>query len=249
MVSAEHIIPFAPKTFPPRRLNKKSFLPFLQRAKSALQKCAAQHKQIPHSFLFEEASDSIESSKNKASINNYLKTLKKIARTKKGTPFTKKQICHLHKMVKQNSPANTEVGKYRKQQNWIGPKGCTIDQAYFYPPAASQVDQFMQELLEYMNSNRKEPLLQLALGLAQLLIIHPFMDGNGRVARLLVSLFLYQKKLLPIPFFPISGYIRKHQLKYFQTLYRTTDENVWEDWIIFFLKAVVHSANRYKKFI
>ena len=249
MASTKHITPFVPKAFPPRRLNKKSFLPFLEKAKSALQTCSVQHKQIPHSLLLQEATDSVASSKNHVGIDNYLKALEQILHTKRGTPFTKKQICHLHKMVKQNICINTELGKYRKKQNWIGPKGCKIEQAYFYPPIASQIEPLMQELLKYINSSSKEPLLQLALAFAQLLIIHPFMDGNGRVARLLTPLFLYQKKLLPTPFFPISSYIRKHRLKYFQTLYKTTDENVWEDWIIFFLKAVVHSAKKCNKFL
>jgi Fic family protein len=102
----------------------------------------------------------------------------------------------------------------------------------------------MNQLFCYMKRSDKEPLLQLALILAQLLIIHPFMDGNGRIARLLIPLFLYKKKVLPSPFFFLSGYFKYRRLRYFQTLFKTTKENNWEEWIRFFLRGIRISAKK-----
>ena len=107
----------------------------------------------------------------------------------------------------------------------------------------------MQDLLRYCRRREKDPLLHLALIFAQLLIIHPFMDGNGRVARILIPLFLYRKKVLPLPLFFMSRYFRRHRLSYFQNLYKTTEENQWESWIVFFMKGVVIETKRMRRLL
>lgn len=251
------ITPFKPRAFPPRLQRGKKILSLLQKAKHALQNCSKILQQTPlpepmlHSLLITEAIHSLELQKkrikedSKAEICDYLEALRYVAsHSASRSPLTKKKICNIHKIVKQHSAQKIDLGRYRNRQNWIGPEGCTIDQAYFYPPAAKELEQLMKEFLNYANRKTKEPLLQLALLFAQLLIIHPFMDGNGRVARLMVPLFLYQKKFLPTPFFLLSSYLKKNKLKYFQTLYKTTNEGIWEDWIVFFLKGIIQSVKK-----
>ena len=105
----------------------------------------------------------------------------------------------------------------------------------------------MQELLLYCRRRERDPLLHLALIFAQLLIIHPFMDGNGRLARVLIPLFLYRKKVIPLPLFFMSSYFRRHRLRYFQNLYKTTEENQWESWIVFFMKGIVVETKRMRR--
>ena len=262
--------PFVPHPFPPRHLKKRSFAHLLSIANDAMKQfgevleSTTCPKQIYSSLLAIEAIDSLESQEIRTTfksfiqsqkegktlpIYDYLKALEFAFRGIAKNPFSKGQICKIHNIVKKTSAPKFDRGKYRARQNWIGPKGCTIDQAYFYPPEANQVAPLMDHLIKYMKKNEKEPLLQLALIFAQLLIIHPFMDGNGRIARILIPLFLYQKKVLPQPFFFLSSYFRLHRLKYYQTLYHTTEESAWENWIHFFLKGIIYACKRFKQAI
>lgn len=134
--------------------------------------------------------------------------------------------------------------RYRSQQNWIGPEGGTADQAYFFPPPPERVATHMSNLIQYWKQKEKEPLIQLAIIFAQLLIIHPFMDGNGRIARLLAPLFLFQKKEITEPIFFLSYYFKRHRLAYFQNLFAITSDDRWDLWIQFFLKGVYEQGIR-----
>lgn len=127
---------------------------------------------------------------------------------------------------------------YRSQQNWIGPEGQSKEKAYFFPPPPEAVYPSMTHLIQYWKRKEKEPLIQLAVIFAQLLIIHPFMDGNGRMARLLVPLFLLQKNLIAEPIFFLSHFLKQNRLAYFQNLFSITFENRWDKWIQFFLKGL-----------
>jgi Fic family protein len=156
----------------------------------------------------------------------------------------KKLLCTIHQKAKRGTTLKSDLGVYRNRQNWIGPQNCKIEDAYFYPPAENEIEGLMRKLFSYARRHEKEPFLQLALIFAQILIIHPFMDGNGRVARILIPLFLYQKKIIPIPYLFMSRYFLQYRLKYFQNLFETTEENKWETWINFFLKGVINEMKK-----
>ncbi len=259
------MIPFHPHAFPPRRLHKKRVSRPLRTANGLLQEFNSflTRSPSPQDLFFQlvniESISSVESQRVKTTLVDFLRFLEKKEQLKNAklhlifdyrkallwackqiqkTPLSKEFLCAIHKKAKRNSASKTELGKYRNRQNWIGPRGCKMEEAYFYPPTATKVEELMRELLQYAKKNEKEPLIQLALFFAQFLIIHPFMDGNGRVARILVPLFLYQKKATPLPFLFISRYFLKHRLQYFYKLFKTTEENKWESWIAFFLKGM-----------
>jgi Fic family protein len=245
--------PFQPHLFPPKRLHQKSYSKLLKRANRALDRYNAEVLQSPNFKLFSsqlinlESIASVESQKatkksKLALVEDYRKALVWACKEIKKRPLSKEMICKIHKMAKNSSPHKKELGHFRSRQNWIGPNGGKIEEAYFYPPEANQVDKLMEELLHSLKKKEKEPLVQLALFFDQLLIIHPFMDGNGRVARILIPLFLYQRKAIPAPFFFMSRYLLKHRLQYFQNLYTTQDTNRWEPWIAFFLRGVISEA-------
>jgi Fic family protein len=249
------VTPFVPRAFPPRKLQRKLFSADLLKAKQALKEYSSALRDIPFlaSFLSPlmtlEAMASLDARRLKItlsqnSIFHYAQALSWACKNISKTSIDEKLLCTLHKKIKQGTAHKSDLGVYRKKQNWIGPKGCTIEQAYFYPPAPKQVRPLMQEMLRYCRRKEREPLLQLALVFAQLLIIHPFMDGNGRVARILIPLFLYQKKIIPFPLLFMSSYFRRHRLRYFQSLYKTTEENQWESWIVFFMKGVTIETKR-----
>lgn len=137
-----------------------------------------------------------------------------------------------------------QKGQFRKKQNWIGPKGCTKKEAYFLPPLYSKISEGMKNLGAYQRGKEKDPLVQLAIYFAQLLIIHLFMDGNGRLARAAIPLFLYEKKILSSPNFYLSAYFRRRRLKYFEKLYLISKAKDWEGWIVFFLQGILEEGEK-----
>lgn len=267
----QKITPFHSSAFPPRHLNKKSFSKPLQIANELLKKYSSllAYSPSPQSLFSQlvnlEAIASLESQKVKTTLEDFLcfiqedrpkekSTLNAIFNDKQAflwgckniqnSLLTKEFLCTIHKKVKQGTTHKSDLGVYRNRQNWIGPQGCKIEEAYFYPPAENEIEALMQTLFNYANKHEKEPLLQLALIVAQLLIIHPFMDGNGRVVRMLIPLFLYQKNVIPTPCLFMSRYLLHHRLKYFQSLFKATEANQWEEWIIFFLKGIITETRR-----
>jgi Fic family protein len=265
------MIPFHSAAFPPRHLNRKRFSKQLEAAHRLLKKYNAMLAHFPSPYrLYSqlinlEAIASIESQTEKTTLENFLQFIQGRSPKKNSkfqwifnyrealvwacqqiqrSPLNEELICTLHKKVKRETGPLIDLGTYRNRQNWIGPKGCTIEEAYFYPPDKTKVKELMAKLLHYAKKNAKDPLVQLALIFAQFLIIHPFMDGNGRVARILIPLFLYQKKAIPLPFLFMSRYFLHHRLQYFYNLFETTEENKWENWIAFFLKGMAIEMNR-----
>ena len=133
---------------------------------------------------------------------------------------------------------NKNPGEFRNDQNWIGRPGTPIEKARFIPPNPMIIQEYMEDLEQFIHSNFLDTLVQLAIIHAQFEIIHPFKDGNGRIGRLLIPLFLYAKKLLSRPMFYMSEYLETHRQKYYDHLLFITERNDWQGWIEFFLTAV-----------
>lgn len=137
---------------------------------------------------------------------------------------------------------NKARGEFRKIQNWIGPKNSTIETASFVPPAPNEIIDYLDEWEKFINSDFEDLLVQLAIVHAQFEIIHPFLDGNGRLGRLLIPVFLYSKEYLAQPIFYLSEYFETHREEYYTHLRNITAENNWQDWIKFFLNAIVEQS-------
>lgn len=135
-------------------------------------------------------------------------------------------------------------GEFRKDQNWIGRYGCTMEQASFVPPNPLQLPDFLQAWEQYLDSNDVDFLLQTAVMHAQFELLHPFKDGNGRIGRILIPLFLYQKKALSQPMFYLSEYLESHRDEYYARLKAISAEGDWNGWIAFFLQAVASQAQQ-----
>ncbi len=138
--------------------------------------------------------------------------------------------------------ANKARGKFRHIQNWIGPKGCQIEEATFVPPSPDSLAQLLDNWEKYIHYHEKERLVQLAIVKAQFELIHPFIDGNGRIGRMLVPLFLYEKKILSQPMFYLSAYLERNRQQYYHALNAISENGDWNGWIGFFLKAVSEQA-------
>ncbi len=260
-----------PHRLPLRQLDWGKIVPSLGEARDALGRYDETLKRCP-SFLFElfkwqesvyslrgqnieaDVKEAIRFSIERSAEENRFPLLQKIENAQKGLEWAIRQktygsrfFCRLHAIVKQDAPNPKEIGRFRKRQNWIGPQGRPIEEAYFLPPAAKKIDGYMSALSRYMRKKEKDPLVQLAIFFAQFLIIHPFMDGNGRVARIFIPLFLWKKGLVSQPLFFLSHYFEENRLDYFRKLFNISEKNAWENWIVYFLKGVALQACRLKK--
>jgi len=135
-------------------------------------------------------------------------------------------------------------GEFRTVQNWIGSPGSPIEKATFVPPPPEAVFAVMSNLESYIHYDEKDRLVQLAIIHAQFEMIHPFIDGNGRVGRILIPLFLVEKQLLKNPVFYISSYLDENRDVYYDKLNNVSKHGDWNGWISFFLKAVEEQSKR-----
>ena len=135
---------------------------------------------------------------------------------------------------------NLTPGELRRSQNWIGPAGCGIRNASFVPPPPHEMLQAMSELELFLNSPSSLPLLvQIAIAHVQFETIHPFLDGNGRVGRLLITFLLMNRGLLTQPVLYLSHHFKRHRSAYYEHLQTVRTRGDWEGWVEFFLQGVI----------
>ena len=160
-------------------------------------------------------------------------------------PFNLTMICAIQKeLINGTRGKDKHPGEIRKEQVWIGPKGCSIEQATYVPPEPLGLKTYLGNLIDFMNRTDQEILVQTAIMHAQFEIIHPFCDGNGRTGRILIPLFLWCKGLISAPMFYISEYFDENRNQYVENLRRITNYHDWEHWILFFLDAMQTQAKR-----
>jgi Fic family protein len=134
-------------------------------------------------------------------------------------------------------------GRLREFQNWIGSGGTLIGDARYIPPPPELVPELMSDWEKFANGTEEmPPLVRCALMHYQFEAIHPYLDGNGRIGRLLIILFLCQKQVLPTPLLYLSAYFEKNRDEYIEQLYRVSVTGQWESWILFFLRGVEEQA-------
>lgn len=172
-------------------------------------------------------------------IVNYRKTLVIASDYVQERPISLALVKQMHAVLMDSvRGANKAPGEFRRDQNWIGPAGCTIEQASFVPPSPLRLLDHLQAWEDYLASTDFDLLVQVAVVHAQFELIHPFKDGNGRIGRLLIPLFLYQKRALASPMFYLSDYLESHRDLYYARLQGISREGDWTGWIAFFLQAI-----------
>ncbi|MGA3114581.1 MAG: Fic/DOC family N-terminal domain-containing protein [Syntrophobacteraceae bacterium] len=161
----------------------------------------------------------------------------------KNRPLCLNLVRDLHRILLESVRGkNKDPGEFRRVQNFIGPLGTTIEQATFVPPSPEKILPAMSNWEKYVHFEEKDGLIQLAIIKAQFELIHPFLDGNGRIGRILVPIFLYHKGLLSSPMFYLSFYLERNRPTYFERLNAISRDGDWNGWIGFFLKAVMEQA-------
>lgn len=192
-------------------------------------------------FKFEAGDDIPEDSRRDdiKEIINYRRALSHAQMLLQKKPFCINTLLSLHSVLLDSVRGyNKARGQFRTSQNWIGPPNSTQQQAYFVPPKPELIDQQMREWESYYHADEPDPLVQLALLHAQFEVLHPFLDGNGRLGRMLVPLFLFEKGLLASPCFYISDYLEGHRETYYQRLRALGPTEHWNNWVEFFLTAI-----------
>lgn len=161
-------------------------------------------------------------------------------------PWSTRLIREIHAHLLQGvRGASLQPGELRTSQNWIGPQGSSLLNATFVPPPPHEVAQALSDLEKFMHTEDDLPaLIKIGLIHAQFETIHPFLDGNGRVGRLLITFFLCHQGLLQKPVLYLSHYFKQNRAIYYELLQKTRDLGDWESWLKFFLKGVASVAGQ-----
>lgn len=172
-------------------------------------------------------------------VLNYRKAMFYAIAEMQKRPLTEGLLRDVHKILLDNVRSHTKrIGKYRDWQVFIGREGTTIEEASYVPPEPQNIEGLMSNLERYFHYQEKDPLVQLAIIHAQFEMIHPFGDGNGRLGRIIMPIFLHFKGVLSTPMFYLSGYFEKHRDAYYSKLNNISAKEDWDGWIIYFLNAV-----------
>lgn len=176
-------------------------------------------------------------------IINYRRALILASEEVMDRPIRLHLIRELHRILMDSVRGQDKTpGEFRKDQNWIGRPNCAIEDATFVPPNPVQLMDHLDAWEGYLSLKDFDALAQTAIVHAQFELLHPFKDGNGRIGRLLIPLFLYSKGRLSSPMFYLSLYLEKHREEYYERLRAISQERDWTGWIAFFLRGVTEQA-------
>lgn len=177
-------------------------------------------------------------------VLNYRKAMRHAMHLLETLPLSQRLILEVHQVLMDSVRGHGKApGQYRKIPNWIGPAGCTVEEAFFIPISANKLPEGMSLFEKYIHEESvPDALIQLAVLHAEFEALHPFLDGNGRLGRMLIPLFLWQKGLIYQPMFYISAFFERNRDEYYERLRAVSKNGDWSGWCAFFLKAVAVQA-------
>lgn len=177
-------------------------------------------------------------------IINYVGAMNYGLERLKEFPLSLRLLREIHQvLLSSGRGSKRSPGEFRTSQNWIGAPGCTLREATFVPPSVPDMNEAMGDLELYLhNEDDLPPLIKIALVHAQFETIHPFLDGNGRMGRLLITFWLCQQKILSQPLLYISYFFKKNRQEYYDRLMMVRKTGDWEQWIKFFLRGIAETS-------
>lgn len=180
-----------------------------------------------------------------AEVINYVRAMNHGLARLKHLPVSVRLIREIHAILLENVRGrHATPGELRRSQNWIGPAGCTLAEAAFVPPPPNIVPEALVRWERFLHADDALPILiKIGLAHAQFETIHPFLDGNGRLGRLLITFILTERGVLQKPVLYLSHYFKRHRQAYYEHLQRIRDEGDWEGWLYFFLRGVAEVSN------
>lgn len=182
--------------------------------------------------------------RNVADVVNYIKATEFAIERLQTLPLCNRLIKETHAVLMEGVRGQEKSpGEFRYSQNWIGGQGSTLKNARYIPPSPDDMLDAMSDLEKYINADDElDALIRAALIHYQFETIHPFLDGNGRVGRLLITLFLMEKKVLTTPALYISYFLKKNRVEYYDRMIAVRAKGNYEQWVKFFLQAIMESA-------
>ena len=232
------------------KLDSSWFMPTLQQ-KEALASSQLEGTQATLDGVLVNQVAPNDKDKNLNEVSNYYLATVRGYETLKKRDFSDEFFFDIHKaLMRGNVRKPSLIGEYRKEQNYIG-KYDKSHSITFIPPIPEKVPKLMNNLIEYINnpSDKFRPLVRTAIIHAQFETIHPFMDGNGRVGRMLIPMYLFSQKQIELPCFFISEALERDKLRYYTLLNNIRTQGDWNEWIKFFLSTVTKQCEKYIQII
>jgi Fic family protein len=191
-------------------------------------------------LLASDAGAVVERSSNDLrEVGNYVVALEHGMARLDSLPLSLRLIRELHEKLMQGVRGDHATpGEFRRSQNWIGPPGCTLNNANFVPPPVDEVMACLGQWEDFLHDRSLPPLIQIGMLHYQFEAIHPFLDGNGRVGRLLITLFLIERGILPTPLLYLSAFFEATRSDYYDRLAAVSHEAAWGDWLEYFLNGI-----------
>ena len=222
--------------------------PYLRREAILSSRIEDTHADMEQLALFEEEDDEDDPAPDVREVANYVWALGYGLHRLAKLPISTRLVKELHEILLKDVREGESVktpGEFRRSQNWIGPKGCTLAGATFVPPPHHEIDQCLGDLENFIHGDHPEPaLVKAALIHYQFEVIHPFLDGNGRIGRLLITLYLCQQRCLSQPLLYLSGFFDETRDDYYRLLLAVSQKGAWRDWVEYFLRGVRLQAQR-----
>ncbi len=179
-----------------------------------------------------------------AEVMNYIRAMNYGIDRLRKLPLSLRLVREIHaELLKNVRGGERTPGEFRKSQNWIGPSGCSLNQAEFVPPPPHEMLKALDNFEKFLHDKESLPvLIHCGLAHAQFETIHPFLDGNGRIGRLLITFLLCERNILHRPLLYLSLFLKMHRLEYYERLMRVRNEGNWEQWLKFFLKGIYSAS-------
>jgi len=217
--------------------------PFMRREAVLSSRIEGTQASLSDLFMF-ESSHTSERKPDVQQVVNYINALEYGLSRLETLPVSSRLIREMHEHLMAGVRGeHLTPGEFRRTQNWIGRAGCSLTDATFVPPPVHEMNVALTELERFLHEpSQLPPLLRLALVHYQFEAIHPFLDGNGRIGRLLLTLLLLTEGLLPQPLLYLSAYFERHREEYYAGLLGVSQHGKWMEWIDFFLQGVAIQA-------
>ena len=218
--------------------------PYIRREAVSSSRIEGTQASLNDLFYFEATESEKPEAPDVREVKNYVRAMEYGIDRLEKLPISIRLICEIHRVLIEDVRGHHATpGEIRRSQNWVGPPGCSLQEATYVPPPVEEMKNALGEWEKYLHSaSDAPPLIQCALMHYQFEVIHPFLDGNGRVGRLLITFFLWEKGLLAQPLLYLSAFFDRFRDEYYSRLLSVSKYGDWQGWIEFFLRGVVNQA-------
>jgi Fic family protein len=218
--------------------------PFIRREAVLSSRIEGTQASLSDLFFFEAAPSLPARATDVREVANYVRAMEAALAPNRELPLSLRLIREMHRILMTGvRESHLTPGEFRRSQNWIGPAGSKLNDAIIVPPPVADMHAALDALERYLYAESDLPVLvRLAMIHYQFEAIHPFLDGNGRIGRLLVSLLLCEWKVLPSPLLYLSAFFERHRQDYYRLLLAVSQKGQWESWVQFFLSGVLEQS-------